>query len=97
MRIPDEIKWDSFDDEETPNSTYVSPYDRIRVWFEQGGSEGYNPSWARLMNPAVDAYVTMREVLGEIADQGQEIDEWPEEYDAAPLLRRARRLQRKQD
>jgi len=96
MRIPDDMKWDSFDEDEEPRMTKVSPYDRIRIWFEDGGSEGYNPSWAQLINPAVDAYVATKELLEYLSERGIQIDEWPEEYDVAPLLRRSTRSQHKQ-
>jgi len=96
MLIPEDMQWDSFDEDEEPRLTNVSPYDRIRLWFEEGGSEGGNPLWAQLLNPAVDAYVATKELLAYLADRGIHLDEWPEEYDSAPLLRRSPRLQHKQ-
>ena len=93
MLIPEDMQWDSFDEDEQPRLTKVSPYDRIRLWFE----EEVNSTWAQLLNPAVDAYVATQQIVNALREQGQEMEDWPEDYDSAPLLRRASRIQRKQN
>lgn len=93
MLIPEDMQWDSFDEDEEPRLTNVSPYDRIRLWFE----EEVGNTWAQLINPAVDAYVATQQIVNALREQGQEIEDWPEDYDSAPLLRRASRIQHKQN
>ena len=92
MLIPEDMRWDEIE-EDSSYSVSKTPlgHDRIRFLYEQE----YDQPWAQLLAPNIDALAATKEFLAYIADVGEDIDQWPDDYDSAPLLRRCARIQHK--